>query len=66
MPEKKGQLLLVEYDTDVSNHWVPYPTSYKILKVLLEKSGFSEIIKLSERPSRYQKGNMYSAIATIN
>ena len=62
----RGQLLLVEYNTDVSNHWVPYPTGYKTLKALLEKHGFSDFTKLSELPSRYQKGNMYSAIGTIN
>jgi SAM-dependent methyltransferase len=62
----QGQLLIVEYDTDVSNPWVPYPTSYKTLKALLEKYGFSDFTKLGERPSLYQKGNMYAVIATIN
>lgn len=64
--KETGRLLLVEYDTDIPNPWVPYPTSYQTLKSLFERLGFANIIKLGERPSRYHKGNMYAILVTLN
>ncbi|WP_428665577.1 class I SAM-dependent methyltransferase [Runella sp.] len=60
-----GRLLIVEYDTDTPNPWVPYPTSFKTLKSLLEKLGYTTIRKLGERPSLYQKGSIYAVIVTV-
>ena len=57
-----GCFLIIEYDTEASNQWVPFPISFQSLKVLFNKLGFSSIIKLNEHPSIYRRANMYSAI----
>lgn len=58
-----GRLLFVEYDTDVSNAWVPYPVRVEGLRLLLAKSGFSFNQKLHERPSAYGRAKLYSLLA---
>ncbi|SFD87180.1 class I SAM-dependent methyltransferase [Spirosoma endophyticum] len=57
---ESGSLLLVEYDTDVANPWVPYPLSYYTLANLFKKAGFTSIEKLQEMPSRYGSANLYA------
>ncbi|MRG47341.1 methyltransferase domain-containing protein [Chitinophaga sp. SYP-B3965] len=56
-----GTLLLVEYDTDTPNHWVPFPASFSSLKRLLLESGFKNVHRLQEQPSIYGKANLYAA-----
>jgi len=53
-------LLVVEYNTDTANRWVPYPVSFYNLKKFFETYSYVTE-KLGLFPSRYQ-GNMYSAI----
>lgn len=60
-----GQFLLIEYDTDISNPWVPYPISYLKLRNVLLKAGFLSIEKLEEMPSAYSRANIYSCIVRI-
>jgi trans-aconitate methyltransferase len=55
-----GYFILVEYDTDVANAWVPYPISFTNLKKLFVQYNFATE-KLGEIPSRF-RGNIYSAI----
>ncbi|MGA0556434.1 class I SAM-dependent methyltransferase [Larkinella sp. VNQ87] len=57
----KGGFLLVEYDTDKANSWVPFPTSYRSLKKLFETVGYTSVTWLNERPSRYGRANLYAA-----
>lgn len=57
-----GCFLIVEYDMEIANHWVPYPTSFLSLKKLFHDVGFSFVEKISERPSAFNRGNLYSAI----
>jgi ubiquinone/menaquinone biosynthesis C-methylase UbiE len=54
--------VIVEYDTDVPNPWVPYPLSFHSLKELFTKAGFHLIEKIYTLPSRYNRANIYSAI----
>ncbi len=56
-----GLLLLVEYDTNKANTWVPYPLSFTALKVFFANTGFSAITKLGEQASVFGTGNMYAA-----
>ena len=56
-------LLIVEYDTDVSNPWVPYPISFKSLEKFLKENGYNSILKLHETPSLYNRTNIYSVVA---
>lgn len=57
-----GCFLIVEYDTGRSNPWIPYPLHFDRLAQLFKKEGFSSIKKINEKPSRYNKSNLYSAI----
>ncbi len=57
-----GFFLLVEYDTDISNFWVPYPVSFLSLKQIFNDVGYDSVIKINEMPSRFNKANLYAAI----
>lgn len=60
---KNGQFLIVEYDTEIANHWVPYPISFLSLKKLFNDVGYSSVSKINEMPSAFNRGNLYSTIA---
>ena len=57
-----GRLILVEYDTERSNPWVPYPLSFRRLNVMLFSLGVDGvgIQKIGERPSRYHQATLYA------
>ena len=55
-----GTLIVVEYDTDKGNGWVPHPFSYATWEALAAAAGFDETRRLRMYPSRYF-GSMYSA-----
>lgn len=57
-----GRLVLVEYDTDRGNEWVPYPLSFETWRNLANASGLSETRKLASVPSRFLRA-MYSALS---
>jgi len=57
-----GVLLLVEYNVDAGNMWVPYPISFNVCRVLLKRSGFTEPKLLAKTPSSFLK-EFYSAAA---
>jgi len=57
-----GRLILVEYNADRGNMWVPYPLSYHTWEELARRNGFRETRLLATRPSRFL-GEMYSAIS---
>lgn len=55
-----GRLLIVEYNTDRGNRWVPHPFSYTTWTRLARLAGFAHTEKLYARPSRFL-GEIYSA-----
>jgi len=55
-----GRLLIVEYNVDRGNMWVPYPFSYSTWEKMAHKNGFSTVQQLAMVPSRFL-GGMYSA-----
>lgn len=57
-----GRFVLVEYDTDCGNHWVPHPLSYPSWERLALEVDFREVRRLATRPSRFL-GGFYSAVA---
>jgi len=59
---KNGSFIIVEYDTKVANQWVPYPVSFLRLKELFHSEGYKMVIKINERPSLFNRGNLYSAM----
>ena len=58
----EGRLILVEYDTDRGNPWVPYPLSYQTWHDLAQRCGFVSTQLLATRPSRFL-GQIYSALS---
>lgn len=62
---KNGCFLIVEYDTEVSNHWVPYPISFSSLRKLFNDGAYSSVSKISETPSAFRRANLYSAMVNV-
>jgi ubiquinone/menaquinone biosynthesis C-methylase UbiE len=58
----QGRLLLVEYNTDKGNVWVPHPLSYATWEKLAAGSGFSRTELLATRPSRFL-GEFFAAVS---
>ena len=57
-----GRFLIVEYDTELGNRWVPYPISRIRLRELFNGAGYATITLLASRPSVYQRAEIYSAL----
>lgn len=57
-----GRLILVEYDADHGNHWVPYPLSFGTWATVSAEAGFRDTRRLASVPSRFL-GSIYSAVS---
>jgi ubiquinone/menaquinone biosynthesis C-methylase UbiE len=57
-----GTLLLVEYNVDSGNMWVPHPLTFESFRSLAPRAGFSEPRLLAKVPSRFLR-EFYSAAA---
>jgi ubiquinone/menaquinone biosynthesis C-methylase UbiE len=57
-----GRLLVVEYDSDRGNAWVPHPFTFETWRVLASDAGFVETRKLATVPSRFLH-RIYSALS---
>jgi SAM-dependent methyltransferase len=57
-----GRFILVEYNTDRGNPWVPHPVSYITWQSLASQIGFVETRLLHRVPSSYL-GEIYSALS---
>ena len=57
-----GRLILVEYDTDHGNTWVPYPLSFETWRLLARSCGLDNTRLLATVPSRFL-GRIYSALS---
>lgn len=57
-----GALLLVEYNVDSGNHWVPYPLRFETWRALAPQAGFSEPRLLAVAPSSFLHG-FYAALS---
>ena len=55
-----GMLILVEYNTDRGNTWVPHPLSFETFRELAPRAGLSEPRLLARKPSSFL-GEFYSA-----
>lgn len=56
-----GRLILVEYNTDRGNRWVPHPLSFETWDILARRNGFVDVELLNTRPSSFL-GQFYSAL----
>lgn len=57
-----GRFLLVEYNVNRGNVWVPHPISYTSWAGLAERCGFSHTEFLAARPSRFLH-EIYTAVS---
>ena len=60
--KRRGRLLLVEYDSDRGNTWVPHPMTFETWRDLAADAGFAETQKLATVPSRFLH-RIYSALS---
>ncbi len=58
----RGRLILVEYNADRGNPWVPYPISYPAWEALARANGFVGTRLLATKPSRFLR-EIYSAVS---
>jgi len=56
-----GVLIIIEYNVDSGNLWVPYPLTFETYRTLAPRAGFSEPRLLVKVPSRFLK-EFYSAV----
>jgi SAM-dependent methyltransferase len=54
--------IIVEYDLDRANRWVPYPLSRQTLEHLFAGAGYASIQWLGSRPSVYRRASIYAAM----
>lgn len=57
-----GRFIVVEYDTDRGNRWVPHAFSYRTWETLAREAGFVQTRQLATRPSSFLVG-FYSALS---
>jgi SAM-dependent methyltransferase len=57
-----GRFILVEYNVDQGNTWVPYPLSYPTWEALAYQNGFVGTKLLATRPTRFLN-EIYSALS---
>jgi len=57
-----GRVIIVEYEMEYSNQWVPYPVGFGRLQEISRSTGFASIKKLNEVPSVYDSRVIYSAV----
>jgi ubiquinone/menaquinone biosynthesis C-methylase UbiE len=55
------RFIIVEYDTDRANSWVPYPTSREVLKRTFAELNYRSFRILGSRPSIYRRAPLYAA-----
>src|SRR5215204_866349 len=60
--KQNGILLLVEYNVDSGNLWVPQPLSFETYCTVAPRAGFSEPRLLAKAPSRFLN-EFYAALA---
>jgi len=57
-----GRFVIVEYNIDEGNQWVPFPISFDSFRALAPKTGFAVPKLLCTKPSRFLR-EIYSACA---
>lgn len=59
-----GRFILVEYNADTGNMWVPYPLSYPTWQTLAARHGFSGTRLIGRYPSRFLH-EIYAALSIV-
>ena len=58
---QNGTFIIIEYDTNLGNRWVPYPISFDRMKKLAESLRL-DIRLLGTERSRYNSGTLYCVL----
>jgi ubiquinone/menaquinone biosynthesis C-methylase UbiE len=58
-----GRLVVVEYNRDVANTWVPFPFSYPRWEILAREAGFGHTERLATAPTSQSPQGFYSALS---
>ena len=61
---EEPRLLLVEYDTDTANRWVPFPLSRQTVVPRLANAGLRTVVDLGRRGSALRRAELYAILAT--
>jgi ubiquinone/menaquinone biosynthesis C-methylase UbiE len=64
--QPEHRFLIVEYDTDQANAWVPHPIGRSALAELFVALGYESITPLGSRPSAYRRAELYAAMITTS
>lgn len=56
-----GRIIIIEYESDAPNMWVPFPIPFSKLKDMAAEIDMS-VIKMEHTASQYHKGGIYSAL----
>lgn len=59
-----GCLILIEYNVDRGNRWVPFPIAFDQWRELAPRCGFASIEKIGAKPSSFLR-EIYSARSTL-
>jgi len=59
--KQEKKFLMIEYETQLSNPWVPFPIPFTKLKDLFSRLDYPSVKKMNERQSAYG-GKMYTAV----
>jgi trans-aconitate methyltransferase len=57
-----GHFLLVEYDQETGNPWVPFPVSWRRFFRLAPPVGLSDVRQVGRRRSRFGHRDLYAAV----
>ena len=57
-----GHFILVGYDTDQGNMWVPHPLSFPTWQATARRAGFTDTKLIATVPSRFL-GRIYGAVS---
>ncbi len=59
-----GRLVVVEYDADSGNPWVPHPFSFEMWRTEAMRAGYDEPRRIGRVPSRFL-GAIYAAVSEV-
>lgn len=59
-----GRLIVVEYDTDRGNHWVPHALSFETFSRIAQDAGFTAPERIGAQSSRFL-GGFFAGLARV-
>jgi ubiquinone/menaquinone biosynthesis C-methylase UbiE len=59
-----GRVIVVEYDADHGNRWVPYPISLRRWRALAGEAGLVDVREIGRHPSHFL-GSIYAAVGSV-